>query len=661
MTARPAPLVFVLSAGAAISAILLLPPWSFSFDIVPKIVVILAAAALVFVLPYKRPDIMRDPAAKPLRYFAIILAAQAVITIIAAIFSTHPRFSWIGSTWRRSGVIAEIAVLVVAAAVAGQLEADNHLADDLAANRRSLRILLRVTVLASLPISIYGILQYFGVDPILAAAGYQFGEGTFMIVRPPSTLGHAAYFATYLLYVAFAGAALIGAETVRSWKIAATAASVLAIFAMVLSGTRAALLGFILGVMFVVLRERTVFRERWRFLVITAAIAVVIGAFYLAPAGERLRARAFWAGEDRLGGSRLLLWRDTLGMIFKESPAGRWLAGYGPETFAVEFPRHESLSLARAFPDFYHESPHNIFLDALVSTGILGLAARIALVLLCLARARGPMGGAFVAMLISLQFTTFTLPTELYFYLTAAILVSVRASDAVPSARQDASVEQSRFPPSRGRDVRVGRGRSLPSERWVAWRPLRWIFAIPFLATAVYLATGDAVLAATRNALDRGDADRAAQLEDRARRWNAAADVYFSRRFLALNGSYSSNPNPSSNPNRAPADAVARFRVWQYAMAAASHAPETADDRQNALLNLAALESANNDAAGVERTLREAIEAAPMYFKSRWLLAEVLELEGRTAEARAEAQAAFDRDGGKHAEVAATWERLRTR
>jgi O-antigen ligase len=615
MAARPGPLALVLPAAAAISAILILPPWSFSFDIVPKIVVILAAAALVFLIPHKYPDFMRGPGAKPLRYFAIILAAQAVITLVAAIFSTHPRLSWIGSTWRRSGAIAEVAVLVVAAAVAGQIAVD----------QRSFRILLRVTVLASLPISIYGILQYFGVDPILAPAGYQFGEGTFMIVRPPSTLGHAAYFATYLLYVAFAGAAMIGVETERKWKIAATTASVLAIFAMVLSGTRAALLGFIFGVMFVVLRERSVFRERWRFLVITAAIAVAIGAFYLAPAGERLRARAFWAGEDRLGGSRLLLWRDTLGMIFKESPGGRWLAGYGPETFAVEFPRHESLSLARAFPDFYHESPHNIFLDALVSTGILGLAARIALVLLCLARARGPLGGAFVAMLISLQFTTFTLPTELYFYLTAAILVS------------------------------VGQDRAVPSERWVAWRALRWTFAIPFLAMAVYLATGDALLAAARNALDRGDADRAAQLEDRARRWNAAADVYFSRRFLALNGAH------FSSPNRMPGDAMARFRVWQYAMAAAGHAPETADDRQNALLNLAALESANNDAAGVERTLREAIEAAPVYFKSHWLLAQVLELEGRTAEARTEAQAAFDRDGGKHAEVAATFERLRAR
>ena len=96
-------------------------------------------------------------------------------------------------------------------------------------------------------------------------------------------------------------------------------------------------------------------------------------------------------------------------------------------------------------------------------------------------------------------------------------------------------------------------------------------------------------------------------------------------------------------------------------MIAASHAPGTAEDRQNALLNLAALEASANSAAAVETSLRLAILAAPMYYKSHWLLAQVLELEGRIPEARAEAQAAMDRGGGKHAEVVATFERLEAR
>jgi hypothetical protein len=459
-----------------------------------------------------------------------------------------------------------------------------------------------------------------------------------MIVRPPSTLGHAAYFATYLLYIAFAGAELVRLESdhpiqpgplqprpVRAgapgdthasrpsqpWKIAAIAASVLAIFAIVLSGTRAALLGFLIGAMFVILlgqgRALPAAVKRTGLLATTGALLLVVLtiAFYFSPAGERLRARAFWASEDRLGGSRLLLWRDSLRMSSKH-----WLLGYGPETFAVEFPLHQSLDLARAFPDFYHESPHNIFLDALVSKGVFGLAALLALTVLCLAYARGPLGGAFVAMLVSQQFTTFTLPTELYFYLSAALLLSDFAPQGVVSLRP------------------------------------RFLLAIPFLGMAAYLSIGDTLLAASRRALDGNDPDRAAQLEDRARRWHMAADVYFSRAYAAL----ASQQDP-----------IARFRVWQFALAAARQAPETAEDRQNALINLAALQSTTNDAGTVESTLRQAIAAAPMYFKSHWLLAQVLELEGRTAESQAEAQAAFDRDGGKHTEVTALWERLRPR
>src|SRR5207245_2040087 len=91
-------------------------------------------------------------------------------------------------------------------------------------------------------------------------------------------------------------------------------------------------------------------------------------AFYYSPLGAQLRARMRWSREDVRGGARLLLWRDSLRMALE-----RPLLGYGPETFPTEFPRFQSAELARAFPDFYHESPHNVFLDALTSQGFPGL------------------------------------------------------------------------------------------------------------------------------------------------------------------------------------------------------------------------------------------------------------------------------------------------
>ena len=559
---------YVLPAAAALVAILLVPGWSFYFDVTPKVVVLLAAAAVAMIgLGFPRS-----------KWMMRIVAFQAAAVILATLFSTHRWVSVYGSTWRRSGLFAELAILVFAIG---------------ATQVRDLRGWLRITVLASIPIALYAMLQYFGIDPILSARGYQFGEGKYMIVRPPATLGHAAYLATYLLYVIFAGAELARRESTGLWRAAAITASALAFFAMALSGTRAALVGFAAGALFVALRDRVNRKALYAGVAMLAAIAM----FYVTPWGERLRARVFWSSEDALGGARLMLWRDTLRMS-----AGRPVSGFGPETFSMEFPRHQSVELARAYPDFYHESAHNVFLDALVSKGLLGLLAMLAAAAFGIAIARGFLGAALVAMLVSQQFTAFTVPTELYFFLTLGMLA------ADPKASMAA-----------------------------AFKPLRIGAAVLFAGFAVYLAAGDVLLGSARRAIDHGEIDRAATFVDRARQWNASADFYFSRRFAALNG----------------------LRSWQYGFAAAARATETADDPQNAWINLAAFQAGTNDAHAVERSLRSDIEIAPNWFKPHWLLAQVLQQQGRLGEARAEATLAADRDGAKHPEVAATLHHLR--
>ena len=546
---------FVLPMTAALVAILILPGASFYFDVAPKAAVVLVGAALAVNL------LKRDR-------FSILLGLSAAVSILAAALSTNPWMSFYGSTWRRDGVVVEIAIFVLAAAVGAPGN------------------LLRFVTFISITVAIYAILQYFGVDPILTPAGYHFGAGEFTIVRPPSTLGHAAYLATFLLFAVFAAAT----EKSR-WRWVPIA---LAVFAILLSGTRAAILGLVAGAAFVAIRRTAGFSARKVSAWAIAGVAA-LAIFYVSPPGAKLRARVHWSGEDSLGGARLLLWRDSLRMA-----AHHPLLGYGPETFSREFLKSESLELERAYPDFYHESPHNIFLDALVSKGILGLIPLLAIAGLALARARGPIGAAFVAMLVSQQFTSFTIPTELVFYLCAGLLLREAA----------------------------------PQVRWKLW-PL----GLPFLAFATYLCTGDVLLASARRALDRGDSGKAVAEIGRARRWGASADVYFSRR---LSG-------------------VKNLEAWVTALHCAALAPETSDDPQNALVNLAALQAVANDAPAVEQTLRRAIDAAPGWYKAHWLLAQVLAREERTDEARMEAQAAFDRDGGKHREVTATWEGLRGR
>lgn len=578
-------MTLLLPIVAALVSLLIVPGWSFSFDVTPKVVVALMGAAVALVLTRQTPA----PATDNLKWFAILAGAQGVTMVLATLFSTHPWVSVMGSAWRRTGLLAEIAVLFLAVIAAGHF----------AAGSSRLRLWLHITVLAALPAAVYGVAQYFGIDPWMNPAGYHFGEGAFTIVRPPSTLGHAAYFATYLLYAVFAGAALALSETSLAWRTCGLAVSGLSCFAIVLSGTRAAVAGLVAGALFLLIRRSV----DWRWVAGAVALLVLLGGFYFSPAGGRLRARVFWSSEDARGGARLLLWRDTLRMTREH-----WMVGYGPETFAREFPRHQSLELARAFPDFYHESAHNIFLDALVSKGVLGLLPLIALAIFGLTMARGPIGAAFVAMLVSQQFTAFTLPTELYFYMSLAILVSACTSAGVSTVRA---------------------------------RPWQWAAALPFAGMALVLAAGDAWLGSARRALDRGDIQGAARALDHAHDWRASADLYFSRRFWVLS--------------------AGDLHAWLYGMSAAARAPRTADDPQNAWVNLAAFYATQNNAADVEKSLRAAIAAAPNWFKPHWLLAQVLARDGRLAEAETEARAAVERDGGKDPEVTRTWEQLRAR
>jgi O-antigen ligase len=574
----------LLPLVAAAVAILVLPGWSFSYDVIPKAVVALlgAAAALLRV----------GQAVPPALPLARIVYAEIATTILAALFSTHRQLSWVGGSWRREGAIAEASVLLLGLAF-------------VAVPRERI---LRITVIGAPPIALYGILQYFGIDPLLNPAMYHVGEGAFQIVRPPSTLGHAAYFATYLLFAVFAGAALALEESSRVWKAVGLAVSGTATLALVLSGTRAALVGLIVGVAWVVLRDR---KMNWRWVLAGAVLVAIVAVLFFSPGGEKLRARVHWSTEDRFGGGRPRLWRDSLAMSIE-----RPLTGYGPETFALEFPRHESVELAAAFPDFYHESPHNIFLDALVSKGFLGLAPLVAVVLLGLRRARGALGGAFVAMLVSQQFTSFTIATELFFVISLAMLCGAGFSEG-PANGQPAA--------------------GLPAG-------VRRVLAVVFVAFAFYLATGDALLAAARSAVDRHDFSAAGLLKNRAASWGAHADINFSRLMLAQ-----SQTLP---------DIGDRLRGWLFAKQAATRATETAEDRHNALVNLAAFYAVENNAPMVERCLREAAQFAPNWFKSHWLLAQVLARDGRREEALREARLAVQLDGGKDPEVAQTLARL---
>jgi hypothetical protein len=339
--------------------------------------------------------------------------------------------------------------------------------------------------------------------------------------------------------------------------------------------------------------------------------------FFFSPAGGKLRARVHWSTEDVWGGARLLLWRDSLRMSLHHP-----VVGFGPETFATQFPRFESVDLARAYPDFYHESPHNIFLDALTTRGILGLLALLGSCGLAVWarkwRARPELAAALVASLVCQQFLVFVVATTLYFYLLIALLV------AEPG--------------------RAGETRKIS----------KWLVAVSVAASLLFagfalrLLVADRALAVVDERIAGGDVGGAASEYQAVLHWEpagAGADLRYSRSMAQLTA-------------RTPIFAV-RLQAAQEALDAAIRATRTAEDRQNAWYNLATLLADQNDAAMVERSLRNAIAWSPNWFKPHWALAQLLEATSRHHEALIESQVAFDLDGGHDAAVSATWKRLR--
>lgn len=603
---------------AALVPLLIIPGAFTYFDVTPKIAFLLLGTALI--LLYRRQYVgnVRIVLSTPLgRWWVGLLAAQWLSSAVATAFSSYFTLSLNGGIWRRFGLIEETALLLFVLPAAGWLASD----------RKNLHSLLRASTASGAVAALYGIAQYIGFDPLLPVNAYHAGEGRFTIVRPPGTLGHADYFSAWMLVIVFFAMALRLEES-GWWKRAASATAGLAAFSILLSGTRSALLGLLAGAIVLLVCGR--FRLRTRGAAYGLAAMAGLALFFFSPAGAMLRARLHWSLEDLRGGGRLLLWRDSVRMA-----AQRPLSGFGPETFITEFPRFESLELARAYPDFYQESPHNLFLDQLAGRGVAGLAVLLGLCGLGVwaavgaVRAGHPLGAplfaTFAGLLVTQQFMVLIVPTALYFYFSLSALVAIAAP---VKAKEAGGVHD----------------------------PARWLLApaagvaVLLVVVAARLVMADAAFAVAERRIRAGNVSGAAQAYRTVLRWQlkgAGSDLRYSRDMQDLAG-------------RSPLLAT-RLEARQEALKAGIAATRTAEDRQNAWYNLATLFAAGNDAVSIEHSLRNAMAWAPNWFKPHWTLAQLLAMTGRPEEALAEASAAVERDGGRDAEVTQTQRQLMER
>ncbi len=201
-------------------------------------------------------------------------------------------------------------------------------------------------------------------------------------VRVDGTFGNASYLAVYMLVHIF----IAGFYLWRSWRNKGLRFAYLALIAgqvivLYYTATRGAILGLLGGLLIVALlniRNKEEKRVRKASLGILAALVLIVGGFFVLRntsivTGSPVLSRfATISTEELKTGGRSFVWPMAI-KGFKERP----LLGWGQENFIYVFQKHYSPDMYRLEPWF--DRAHNIFLDWMVAGGVLGLLGYLSL------------------------------------------------------------------------------------------------------------------------------------------------------------------------------------------------------------------------------------------------------------------------------------------
>ncbi|NLD42015.1 MAG: tetratricopeptide repeat protein [Chloroflexi bacterium] len=364
----------------------------------------------------------------PLVLPAMILAG---VYLLSTAFSVVPRISLWGSYQRLQGTYSLLSYMVIFAALLTTLR-----------RREQLDRLVTVVILTSLPISLYGMLQHYQLDPLPWG-----GDTTF---RVASNMGNPIFVAAYLIMVLplclarvvqlvtggpagegrrarvllGAGVAVVLLAEVAGWALlgfgaglAISAAGVVGLALVGVAARKPLARYLLLGAHLLALSAQAVClfftQSRGPWLGLAAGLALFLLLYLLAVGRRRLAllvtvgglalaAFIVWLNvpnspfaplrevpyvgrlgqlletEGGTGKVRLLIWEGAAEMV--ASDPARALIGYGPEAMYVAFTPFYPAELGHY--EARNRSPdraHNETFDALITTGVLGLAAHLLL------------------------------------------------------------------------------------------------------------------------------------------------------------------------------------------------------------------------------------------------------------------------------------------
>ena len=333
--------------------------------------------------------LLRDP-------IILLVFILTIVYTISTILSVTPRISFWGSYQRLQGFYTTSAYIVIFAALAANLR-----------KKEQVERLITAAILTSLPVSLYGVLQKNGIDPI--------PWGGNVVFRIASHMGNSIFVAAYLIMVfpltvgriVQSFSAILKEEQNLGRHIARSTIYIfiaaLQIIAIYYSQSRGPLLGLLAGAFFLFILLSLHWKLRW-LITVFMVLGLIIGGFLIlinipnsplasiqeAPQVGRLG--KLLDLEDRTSRVRILIWQGAADMVAPHDPLKypdghsdpfnliRPLIGYGPETMHMAYnpfypPELAHVEKRNASPD----RSHNETWDSLVITGGIGLAAYLGL------------------------------------------------------------------------------------------------------------------------------------------------------------------------------------------------------------------------------------------------------------------------------------------
>ena len=252
---------------------------------------------------------------------------------------------------------------------------------------RESAILIGMIFLVGTIESLYGIGQYLGIDlPVYRHSGTMLAQAQFAKrgARPFATFGNPNFFAEYLAgLLPLAIAAYLSARSRQ--RMVVFAVGVISMFAaLMLTGTRAAWVGSLVGcLLLAVWGGAGLWRRKRAWLLagifIVLALPSLVPIKHLPGSGMALaRLEKIAALREESVGARLFWWRVTLGMI-ADYPwlgvgVGRFREVYPAyqRAFFEEHPSERMFSGRFTAEEVPLESPHNEYLHLLADQGMLG-------------------------------------------------------------------------------------------------------------------------------------------------------------------------------------------------------------------------------------------------------------------------------------------------